>query len=90
MYPKARAADLAHFLTLAKSGHPYENPMVIEDLPGRQTPPRLCRGNQIAAEGTVAVTWCGPRARLPLPQAVPMGLPAKPKSVSAAQDPTSS
>jgi hypothetical protein len=39
MYSKARAADLAHFLTLAKSGHPYENPMVIEDLPGRQTPP---------------------------------------------------
>lgn len=35
MFPKARAADLARFLALAKTGHPYENPMVIEDLPGR-------------------------------------------------------
>lgn len=39
MYPRARAADLARFLALAKSGHPYENHMVIEDLPGRQAPP---------------------------------------------------
>jgi hypothetical protein len=26
-------------IALARSGHPYESPMVIEDLPGRQTPP---------------------------------------------------
>jgi 3-oxoisoapionate decarboxylase len=38
MYPRARAADLARFLALAKSGHPYENHMVVEDLAGRQTP----------------------------------------------------
>ncbi len=38
MYPKARSADLARFLALAKSGHPYEGHMVIEDLPGRKTP----------------------------------------------------
>jgi sugar phosphate isomerase/epimerase len=38
LYPKAKAADLAQFLALAKSGHPYENHMVIEDLPGRPAP----------------------------------------------------
>ncbi len=38
LYPKARAADLARFLALAKNGHPYEGHMVIEDLPGRPTP----------------------------------------------------
>jgi hypothetical protein len=37
-YPQARAADFARFLALAKSGGPYERPMVIEDLPGRPTP----------------------------------------------------
>jgi sugar phosphate isomerase/epimerase len=37
-YPKARAAEFARFLTLAKDGHPYENHMVIEDLAGRPTP----------------------------------------------------
>jgi sugar phosphate isomerase/epimerase len=37
-YPKARAADFARFLALAKNGRPYENHMVIEDLPGRKTP----------------------------------------------------
>jgi len=37
-YPKARAADFARFLALAKQGRPYENHMVIEDLPGRKTP----------------------------------------------------
>lgn len=38
IYPKARAGDLARFLKLARDGRPYEKPMVIEDLPGRQTP----------------------------------------------------
>jgi sugar phosphate isomerase/epimerase len=38
MYPKARGADLARFLSLAKAGRPYEGHVVIEDLPGR-TPP---------------------------------------------------
>ncbi len=37
-YPKARAADFARFLALAKAGRPYEGHMVIEDLPGRKTP----------------------------------------------------
>ena len=30
--------DLARFLALAKSGHPYKSHMVIEDLLGRQPP----------------------------------------------------
>jgi 3-oxoisoapionate decarboxylase len=37
-----KAADLARFMALAKRGHPYEGPMVIEDLQGRKaakTPP---------------------------------------------------
>lgn len=38
MYPKARAAELARFLALAKSGGPYEKPVVIEDLQGRPIP----------------------------------------------------
>ena len=37
-YPRARSADLAQFLALAKKGHPYEGHMVVEDLPGRATP----------------------------------------------------
>jgi 3-oxoisoapionate decarboxylase len=37
-YPKARAADFARFVALVKQGRPYENHMVIEDLPGRKTP----------------------------------------------------
>jgi sugar phosphate isomerase/epimerase len=37
-YPKARAADLARFLALAKSGAPYEGHVVIEDLQGRPIP----------------------------------------------------
>ena len=37
-YPKAKSADLAQFLALAKKGRPYEGHMVIEDLPGRTTP----------------------------------------------------
>ncbi|MCC7154651.1 MAG: sugar phosphate isomerase/epimerase [Bryobacterales bacterium] len=38
MYPHARASELSRFLAIARQGHPYENHMVIEDLPGRQTP----------------------------------------------------
>lgn len=38
LYPKARSANFARFLALMKQGHPYEGHMVIEDLPGRQTP----------------------------------------------------
>ena len=41
MYPKARAGDLARFLKIARAGRPYERNMVIEDLPGRQTPPQF-------------------------------------------------
>ena len=37
-YQDSRAAEFARFLALAKKGRPYENHMVIEDLPGRQTP----------------------------------------------------
>ena len=37
-YPKARSADLARFLALAKKGRPYERTMVVEDIPGRKTP----------------------------------------------------
>jgi 3-oxoisoapionate decarboxylase len=37
-YPKARASEFARFMTLAKAGKPYDRPVVIQDLPGRQTP----------------------------------------------------
>lgn len=37
-YPRARAGELARFIALAKRGRPYDGHMVIEDLPGRQTP----------------------------------------------------
>jgi 3-oxoisoapionate decarboxylase len=37
-YRDIRGADFARFLALAKSGHPYEASMVIEDVPG-STPP---------------------------------------------------
>ena len=37
-YPNARAAGLARFLALAKSGRPYEDHAVIEDVPGRPLP----------------------------------------------------
>lgn len=40
-FPKARAADLAKFLALAKRGEPYDKPMVVEDLAGRSTPDYL-------------------------------------------------
>jgi sugar phosphate isomerase/epimerase len=38
IYPNAKASDLARFLSLAKQGHPYEEHMVIEDIPSRATP----------------------------------------------------
>ncbi len=41
MYPKARAHELARFMALARRGQPYERPMVVEDLPGRPTPPQF-------------------------------------------------
>ncbi len=34
-----RASDLARFVALAKQGHPYENHMVIEDVPGTMAEP---------------------------------------------------
>jgi len=46
LYPKARAADLARFMTLAKSGSPYDRPMVIEDLQGRPVPPHFAAAVQ--------------------------------------------
>jgi sugar phosphate isomerase/epimerase len=38
LYPKARAADLARFMRLAKGGRPYERTMVIGDVPGGPRP----------------------------------------------------
>ncbi len=38
MFPRARAAELAKFLDLARRGRPYEGRMVIEDIPGRPIP----------------------------------------------------
>lgn len=38
-YSDLRAADFARFLALAKSGHPYESHMVIEDVPGKTPEP---------------------------------------------------
>ena len=40
-YPKARAADLARFLAMAKKGVPYARPIVNEDLQGRKWPDYL-------------------------------------------------
>ncbi|MGI8992519.1 MAG: hypothetical protein ACR2I2_23430 [Bryobacteraceae bacterium] len=37
--PRARSADLARFLALAKRGHPYEGRMVVEEIPGKPTEP---------------------------------------------------
>jgi sugar phosphate isomerase/epimerase len=34
-FPDAKASSVARFLALAKSGHPYERDMVIEDVSGR-------------------------------------------------------
>lgn len=40
-YPKARARDLARFLSLAKKGLPYDKTIVNEDLQGRKMPDYL-------------------------------------------------
>jgi sugar phosphate isomerase/epimerase len=40
-YPRARSADLARFLSLAKKGVPYDKPVVNEDLLGRKLPDYL-------------------------------------------------
>jgi sugar phosphate isomerase/epimerase len=40
-YPKARAADVARFIALAKKGQPYDRPLVVEDLQGRPVPPHF-------------------------------------------------
>lgn len=37
-YPKARAAEYARFLAIAKRGRPYEKNVVQEDIAGRPTP----------------------------------------------------
>ncbi len=37
-YPKARAAEYARFVALAKRGRPYEKPVVQEDVTGRVAP----------------------------------------------------
>lgn len=41
MFPEMRGADLAHFLAIARKGHPYEGHVVIEDVPGRPLPPQF-------------------------------------------------
>ncbi|SPE42462.1 Xylose isomerase domain protein TIM barrel [Candidatus Sulfopaludibacter sp. SbA3] len=38
-FPKASAAEFARFVALAKSGHPYMGPMVVEDVTGLKKPP---------------------------------------------------
>lgn len=45
-YPKARAADFARFLALARKGQPYGKNMVVEDLQGRPTPPHFIQAIQ--------------------------------------------
>jgi 3-oxoisoapionate decarboxylase len=41
LFPKARAAEFARFVALARKGQPYEGNMVLEDLLGRPTPPQF-------------------------------------------------
>ncbi|HWQ56870.1 MAG TPA: TIM barrel protein [Bryobacteraceae bacterium] len=45
-FPRARAADFARFLALAKKGQPYGKNMVVEDLQGRPTPPQFVQAIQ--------------------------------------------
>jgi sugar phosphate isomerase/epimerase len=40
-FPRARASDFARFVELAKQGAPFDKPMVVEDLAGRQVPPQF-------------------------------------------------
>ena len=37
-FPKALDSEFVRFVTLAKTGHPYMGAMVIEDVPGQQSP----------------------------------------------------
>ncbi|MCL4784230.1 MAG: sugar phosphate isomerase/epimerase [Bryobacterales bacterium] len=45
-FPRARSADFARFVSLAKQGAPYARPMVVEDLQGRATPPEFAEAVQ--------------------------------------------
>ncbi len=45
-WPDKRAESFARFLALAKSGHPYEREMVIEDVPGRSNLPEFAQALQ--------------------------------------------
>ncbi len=45
-FPRAKSADFARFLALAKQGIPYAKPMVVEDLQGRQIPPHFLEAIQ--------------------------------------------
>lgn len=38
-WPDLRGASLARFLNLARRGHPFEGPMVVEDVPGKKPEP---------------------------------------------------
>ena len=46
MFPEARAADLARFLSLAKKGEPYAEHVVNEDLQGRPMPEQFAAAVQ--------------------------------------------
>ncbi len=45
-FPRARSADFARFLALAREGAPYARPMVVEDLQGRGIPPQFVEAIQ--------------------------------------------
>lgn len=45
-WPDKRAESFARFLALAKSGHPYEREMVIEDVAGRSNLPEFAEALQ--------------------------------------------
>jgi len=45
-YPDARAGDLARFLALAKTGKPYDKPMLTDDTPSKPTEQNLLFGAQ--------------------------------------------
>jgi sugar phosphate isomerase/epimerase len=45
-YPDKRASSFARFLALAKSGHPYEHDMVIEDVAGKSNKPEFAAALQ--------------------------------------------
>jgi sugar phosphate isomerase/epimerase len=45
-YPDKKASSIARFIALAKSGHPYEREMVIEDVAGRSNRPEYAEALQ--------------------------------------------